>query len=449
MSKKIVGLLVLVGMLLSLALPVQAQSGGWGSLFDENGVLLPGVVDMGEIQQDVEWMDLDILGFDGLDATFHQYVLPTGELVVMPSASTLFFMALHAQESGLGAADGIISNGNGMSLMAPAVLLSLMQGTTSWDSIWQAAQGMGYTDPDQFADAIISGEQDIWTLGGDAWNMLRQLLSASWDDGALYTAFLIYNPGNCGASPAGCPAAEVCAEMPEISFCQQICEIEPGFCPEEPPTGILCPLSYAEPGAITEGVSSSLPPYPVVIGQDIEGGGAQIVMSASVAPTVLHIFTPIYEEDERCLPAPSGATLNCKRGETSTVNDGALQEVLVLTGCEEEIVLLPEMIGVSGAFANLTAESQDWIVNGLGSHHYGASVYQSEFRLTGYAYGGDGQTAGISTPRIPFRDPGSWVARTTYETSGTYYEGQQVTAPRIFVSEYLFNLYVTLPSLIP
>lgn len=448
MSKKVVVAFMLVGLLLLPVPTVQAQSSGWGALFDENGALLPGVVDLGKVYQDVDWMDAGLFGHDILDASFHQYLLPSGELVVMPSSSTLFFMVLHPDESGLHGAQ-MLANGFGWGLTAPGILLSLMQGTSSWDNIWQSAQNMGFVDPEQFADALISGQTNIWTLGGpDVMNMIRQLSGDSWEDIAAYNAFLIYSPSNCGASPTGCPAAQVCADMPEIAFCQQICAIEPGFCPNPPSGDISCPLPYAEPGAITEGASSSFPVYPVVIGQDTEGGGAQIMMSASVAPTALHLFTPVYEEDERCLPAPSGATLNCKRGEISTVNDGTLQNVLVLTGCEEEIVMLPEAITVSGSSANLTGESQDWIVNDLGSAWYGARVYQGQFSLTGYAYGG-GQTAGISTPVIPFRDPGSWVVRTTYETSGTYYEGQQVTAPRMFVSEYPFRMYVTLPSLIP
>ena len=46
-----------------------------------------------------------------LDATYHRYQTPSGNIVVLPSPVTLFFMALHPEESGLTNAQSMLGNG--------------------------------------------------------------------------------------------------------------------------------------------------------------------------------------------------------------------------------------------------------------------------------------------------------------------------------------------------
>lgn len=58
-----------------------------------------------------------------LDATYHRYQTPTGNIVVLPSPATLFFMALHPVESGLTDAESML--GNGASILAMLVGPSL------------------------------------------------------------------------------------------------------------------------------------------------------------------------------------------------------------------------------------------------------------------------------------------------------------------------------------
>ena len=76
------------------------QDGPWGEVIDENGNILYGnLTDLGEIQVDAEWMP-DVPFING-QATYHRYLTPSGNIVVMPSASTLFFMALNPEEFGI------------------------------------------------------------------------------------------------------------------------------------------------------------------------------------------------------------------------------------------------------------------------------------------------------------------------------------------------------------
>ena len=74
---------------------------------------------------------------------------------------------LNPDASGFLAADDSVSNGLGAAIGGGAILLSLMQGTTSWNAISAAAQAYdpAFVDPGLFADALISGQVDIWSFG--------------------------------------------------------------------------------------------------------------------------------------------------------------------------------------------------------------------------------------------------------------------------------------------
>ncbi|GIV67115.1 MAG: hypothetical protein KatS3mg047_1508 [Bellilinea sp.] len=97
-----------------LAVSVQPARADWGDFFDENGNLKPGVVDLGEQKVPADWMP-DVPAwvpdwiYDGA-ATYHMYALPSGESVLLPSATTLFFMAMNPRESGLVDANGQINS---------------------------------------------------------------------------------------------------------------------------------------------------------------------------------------------------------------------------------------------------------------------------------------------------------------------------------------------------
>ncbi len=86
----------------------------WENIVSVNGVPLFGEMnDHGVIHQDVEWMDASILGQDVLDATYHVYTTTEGEIVYVPDAITLTYMAANPEESGYQDAS-ILANGEGL-----------------------------------------------------------------------------------------------------------------------------------------------------------------------------------------------------------------------------------------------------------------------------------------------------------------------------------------------
>ena len=103
---------ILVVIVSMLPFPVSAQDNPWSEVVDANGNILYGkMTDLGEVQEDASWMP-NIPFIDG-QATYHRYMTPSGNIVVMPSATTLFFMALHPDASGINNAYSALGNGIG------------------------------------------------------------------------------------------------------------------------------------------------------------------------------------------------------------------------------------------------------------------------------------------------------------------------------------------------
>jgi hypothetical protein len=258
------------------------QDNPWGEVIDENGnILYANLTDLGEIQIDAGWMP-DIPFING-QATYHEYLTPSGNVVVMPSATTLFFMALNPEESGIN--DSSFALGNGL-----GVLETMLAGYITIDDM----AGMGYTDSDTFWQAVINGEVNIWTFEvmGD---FFLDLLSSSLADGNLYTMLLLYTPGNCAAVPGGCP---------------------PGVDVPTPPPPPICPAPYIQtnPIQVTGGSGEGgkiAPPNPVVIGQDPERRGVDIQVNVLIPPVVYHFFETVPHVDLVCAPDESGQGAGC------------------------------------------------------------------------------------------------------------------------------------------
>jgi len=108
--KKSILLFIFVFVLLTLlpAHQVFAQDGAWGEVVDSNGnILYDQMTDQGVVTQAADWMPsitLPVVGTVSMDAEYHSYVTESGNTVLMPTASTLFFMTASANESGFLAA---------------------------------------------------------------------------------------------------------------------------------------------------------------------------------------------------------------------------------------------------------------------------------------------------------------------------------------------------------
>jgi len=423
---------------------VKAQDGTdpWANVFDSEGNLLPSVVDMGEIVTNPPpdwWPSNAVTDALGFYPTYHQYVTATGDVVIVPSASTLFFMALNSGESGLDDSYGSAGNATGQQVMGAAYLVGLLTGLESGQNLLNGLAGIpefldasGNVDPNLFADALISGNFDIWSLGGDVWNVLNELLRVSTEDAMFATTFLLYT--NCANSPTGCPA-DLCLIAPVVCTGDPEDPNDPGT-PVNPPS---CPAASVHIGNPTIKVYSVAPASPLVVGQDPEKRGADVQLEVGVPPTIheYYIPIPIWEEREECNLAGTGYTgvLDCKTDNILPANNGYITRdmYLVRFDCEQHIDVYAEQIVNVQSNALLTEASRDWIVHDLGAYYYGAEIYQGSYNMVPGMrpanIGCDGSNtcyANTLVEKIQFRDPGYYTLNVRVQTAGT-----PVTSPRL------------------
>ena len=232
---------------------------------------------MGVTTEHPDWMTVDLpFGQSlNLEANYHRYQTANGNVVVLPSASTLFFMAMNPQESGLTNSVGMMGNGYGSLI----TFLGLVAGD-SVDWVGLLADHPEYKTPDQFWGAVLNGQQDVWTCFS-GWGFITNLLQMSWNDAALRTAYLMYLKGaqNCASIPGGCSGVVTPAAA------------SPKVCPE--PT-----ITIQQP---TASIQKTAPNNPLVVGQDTEERrGADVQARVTIPPVIFTWYEPIYEEQEIC-----------------------------------------------------------------------------------------------------------------------------------------------------
>lgn len=394
----------------------------WGEVFDDTGAVRPDVTDLGVTTDHPDWMSVDLPFGQSLDleANYHIYETANGSTVVMPSATTLFFMAMNPVESGLAASDGMASNGYGSMI---SFLGHVAGDSVDWNAV--ANDHPEYSSPDQFWNAVISGEQDVWTYFS-GWNFISNLASLSLDDEALRTAYLLYEAEaqECSVLPNGCPVDEV--ETPE---------------PAE--TSPRCPDPKVNIQPLTASIQKTGPAHPLVIGQDPERKrGADISASVSVPPVIFTWYEPVYEEKEICKYNANGVYVcNTKK---------------VFKECRKHVENLPDRVVTLQASASLDSASRAWITGQLGQTHYGAYLHKPDLNLvpgiSGWSGGctaGGSCSASANVTRAPFADPGTFNLTLQGMTSGTRFMGIQVSEPRPIQATEAFQVSVTLPALIP
>lgn len=414
--KFLIAVLILCSFLVNWIAYVRAdqphQENPWGEVIDEDGNILYGnLTDLGEIQVDADWMP-DVPFIDG-QATYHQYLTPSGNVVLLPSATTLFFMAVDPNASGLDQADSALGNGIG-------VLETMLAGYLTPEDLQQ----MGYTSSDEFFQAVISGQESIWSFGGqNMMNFLSDLISGSIADGNLYTMLLLYTAGNCDAVPGGCPAG---LDLPT------------------PPAPPVCPSPYIETGPIQvtggsgEG-GKTAPENPVVIGQDPERRGVDVQFNVLIPPVVYHSFVVIPHADPVCVYDPSGLGTGCP---DHPGNRWWNTEVDVWYECQEHTQVFPDYLGAAQVSISLTPESRAWILTDLAQAYPGAHLLHPDFS---YSFPGPGTLLGnrsvtwnTTIPRIQTADPGDYATSVMVRTSGT-----AVSAPRqaqVSLGQFLVEL---------
>ena len=377
-------------------LPVRAQGGGWGDVFDANGNLLPSVIDGGQVTQDAPWMPT-IPGYGSIPATYHVYYTPNGDTVLLPSLTTTFFLA-YAPGDQIGAPSSVFGTGAGV---LTSLLGAALGGNLNFTS---GLTGLTYTSPEQFADAMIAGQENIWSLPlGDALGLLGFLANAAIDDpGSLYLMALLYTPDNCAASPVGCP------ELPPTPL--------PGETPVPTPEPLVCPADSVVAGLITVNGQKTAPEYPLVVGQDPDQRGVDVSFSASVAPTIYTKWFKI--PDSECQSGADGnGNYNC------TTDSGAQgHHVLVGWQCVSQVQVFDECIESAVASIALSQSSRDWILNELSIRYPGAYIHRPSFSVSG-----SGCSWTASETGLQVEDPGHWNMVVRGMTSGT-----PVSGPRNF-----------------
>jgi hypothetical protein len=151
-------------MLLGHAAPAFAQSeddSPWSEVVDENGHLrYDNLTDLGETAEDADWMDVPLpfgMKLD-LDANYHRYQTPDGDIVVMPTPLTVMMMAMNPVESGLTGAQSQLGLGG---FVGAEFLGALLGNHIDWDRLSQA--NPAYTQPENFWNAVINNQENIWT----------------------------------------------------------------------------------------------------------------------------------------------------------------------------------------------------------------------------------------------------------------------------------------------
>jgi hypothetical protein len=412
-----------------LTVSVQPVQAGWGDFFDENGNLKPGVVDLGQQKVPADWMP-DVPGwvpdwlYDGA-AAYHMYALPSGETVLLPSATTLFFMAMNPRESGLVDASGQINSELGLRIQGAGLVAAGANAGDVVAALLGKFLNVPYTK--ELADAAIRGE-NAWSvlLESDAWNIFEILKRAiSQDRNSLYFAMFLFS--SCQNSPTGCPQALI-DELKRRGNCP------PALCPDGLPPGSRptpdrvvqkCGAPSVTQGKISAAASKTAPNYALVTGQDPEKRGVDLQFSLTIEPTIYRYYTleERKEINKRCV-SPSGSIVelpppieqNCKAPNRYIEQEEEVEYCVLheQTFCEQARVL---------ASASLKKSSRDWILNDLAQWYPGAALIRPDWNWRfATSQGCDASNTfrwTLVQEKVQIRDPGFYTMSLSGITSGT------------------------------
>jgi hypothetical protein len=390
--------------------PPVDPSSAWAEVVNPDGSInFDNLSDGGVVNQPADWMpNIPLVG--SVPAEYHVYYTPSGNSIVMPTASTLFFMAASANESGLLSAAGTLGT-SGLSTVSSDN--GNVVGFASLGAFYGALignQNIGLptgTNATDFFNQVNSGETNIWSLGpAGLMNFLTSLSTPSLADGNLYTYMLLYVPGQCASAPGGC-SAEQLALITSLTLTPP-----PTTVTATPP--LQCPEPSVRPGAISTSASQIAPPYPLVVGQDPDRRGVDLAFSASVGATIYTYYTqkPIYER-------------------VCTTNLGCQNKITGHT-CERKTRSYPECIESASASISLSKNSREWILNELSIRYPEAYLHHPNF-----SFNGSGCVFSVSKQNVQVADPGNWNVRLSGNTSGT-----PVSGPRSFSRNSMFQAWL-------
>jgi hypothetical protein len=403
MKKSFFAIAIIIAVLALLAgqnLPARADGGGggaWGTVFLPNGqVNWANLTNQGVVTQNVPWMPT-IPGIGQIPATYSVYTTSEGNTVVMPSPLTIIFGSIasaQGQTTPFNTASSQFGTGAGF-------LTEVLSAVAGGGQI-TLTNGMTYVSPSEFAEAVIAGQESIWSLPvGNVARMLTLLYMSTTDNGVLSMLALMFTPDMCAQAPGGCPP-ELLAALTAI----------PSPTPMPPPPA--CPSPQVRQGAISAGGSKTAPAYPLVVGQDPAKTGVSLSFSASVAPTIYTYWQT--EPVRECVSGPDA------QGRYNCDNNSGHFEITGWT-CVRHTQTFNECITNASARISLSQASREWILKTLSIRYPGAYVHRPEFSFGGQLACSWSATAS----HVQIEDPGQWLISVSGSTSGT-----PVTAPRNF-----------------
>lgn len=410
-------LLLVIPLLAMNITPVFAQdttppvdpNGAWGEVMNPDGSInYDNLTDGGVVTQPADWMpDIPLVG--PVEAEYHVYYTPSGNTILMPTASTLFFMAASPNESGFNAAAATLgTDGLGVfSDMDSSIdALGLIYGTVASGGSVSFGVGEGPDQSDAFFQDLLSGQAGIWEMLpnglGDFLGSLFDQTSTDFLNGEgfnLYTFMLLYPPGQCASVPGGCAPEQLSLLIPPDDDGDD----------DLPPAPGDCPAPVVTPGRVTRSGQLVAPNYPLVVGQDPDKRGVDITISVSVAPTIRTYWTPEPVTECKAGPNANGVT-NC------TMSNGQPgHEKIVDWTCEQHMETYNECISFASTTLRLTSASKDWILNELAIRYPNAYIHKPNISL------GTQRTCSINETyeRIQTVDPGYWDITISGQTSGT------------------------------
>ena len=380
----------------------------WAEVVNADGSInYASLTDGGVVNQPADWMpNIPLIG--PIPAEYHVYYTPSGNSIVMPTASTLFFMAASANESGFLSAASTMGtsglstvNSNSGNVVGFASLGAFFGALVGNQNIG-LPKGTNATD---FFNQVVSGQTNIWSLGPlGLGNFLKSLAKVSQTDGSLYSYMLLYTPGQCATVPGGCTASQMDL-LASLTLTPPPTEIA------TPPPPSKCPASRIKLGAISANANLLDPPYPLVVGQDPDKRGVDVAFSASVAPTIYTYYTQ--ELIEECVPgANASGRYNCsKKGVKGHLAQTGFQ-------CVAHTQSYSECISSASASMSLSKESRNWILNELSIRYPEAYLHHPSF-----SFSGGGCAWSASKKHVQVADPGEWNMLLSGRTSGTPVSG--------------------------
>ncbi len=402
--------LVLVFNLAQPLLNAQAQDegSGWGEVVDENGnIRFDNLTDLGESNEPAEWMDIPLpFGQEiDLDANYHRYQTPEGNIVVLPSPITLVMMAANPVESGFANATSQVGIGG---MAAAEALGALLGNNIDWDRV--SSEHPEYVNPSDFWQSVISGNENVWTWFS-GFDFLGDLATLSFADLDPRLGLLLYQNGviNCAQVPGGCKG---------------VIPGKPNEPTKTPPTPVTCPPASISQGSPSLSIVKTEPAKPLVIGQDPEKRGADVNISVSIPPVIRTWYERVEKTEDVCRAPYAGETTNCT---TASGSPGVQDEEVVGYECRQHIDPYPERITNLTATAALDAASRIWITSDLAGKWYQAGLKKPNIDLVpGFGKyqtgcGGNTCTATASLLKVPFADPGTFNLNLTVQTAGTPY----------------------------